>query len=86
MTVQGLIDKLQQMVKDGKAKRKQLVFTDAGDGTVGAVTQIRTGFAYKYTKEQTYGGSNMLFSDRDEEALGETWVHGTKQKGIWITS
>jgi hypothetical protein len=61
---------------------------NGGDGTVAADTNIRTGFAYKYTKEQTYGGTNLLFAEKDSdlEDSDPTWVHGTKQRGIWIAS
>ena len=77
LTVQGLIDKLQQMVKEGKAECGQLVFAESGEGTVAPATAIYSGFAYKC------GGSKLLFvlaTDGKDEA----WIHGKKHHGIWV--
>lgn len=81
LTVQGLIERLQQMLKDGTIKRNQVVFADGGDGTVLTADEIWTGFAYQYTKKKTYGGTNMLFVREDDGSMD----FGEKRWGIWIT-
>jgi len=43
-----------------------IVVGHAGDGTVAPISTVQVGVAYEYTKQQTYGGSNYLFTSKHD--------------------